>query len=89
MDFSHSELHLKAGDIIKVHCGHPFIILVMNEEDFHVYQRGQKNNYYNGGYFEVLLARIIAPSEGLWHLIIDVGYATPIVMHSIRTYTVT
>jgi len=88
MDFLHSQLHLKIGDVVEVHCDHPCTILVMNEVDFQLYQRGQKHNYHNGGYFEVLPARIVAPSDGIWHITIDAGHATPAMKYNIRIYPV-
>lgn len=88
MDFLHKELHLRAGDIVEVHASHPCIILVMEAVEFERYRRGEKHRCHHGGYFAVLPARITAPADGVWHIVIDAGRFMPDLSHDIRIYPV-
>ncbi|MCM7773465.1 DUF1883 domain-containing protein [Enterobacter asburiae] len=88
MDFLHTRVHLKTGDIVEVHVSHPCTILVMPEDEFERFHRGEKHRCHRGGYFVVLPARIPAPAAGLWHIVIDAGRFIPGLNHDIRIYPV-
>lgn len=88
MDFLHTQLHLRAGDMVEVFVSHPCTILVLDTNEFEHYLRGESYICHHGGYFEVLPARITSPADGSWHIVIDAGRFVPDMSHDIRIYPV-
>jgi Domain of unknown function (DUF1883) len=71
-DFFYDRQYLEAGDIVIVNCDHQCNVMVMTDQDFDRYKRGDRFNYH-GGHYKSLPARIPVPSTGWWNAVLDLG----------------
>jgi hypothetical protein len=72
MNYLHKTLDLSAGDVVEVTLDHPANVQLLDASNYAAYQAGQFYRYH-GGHFTHSPARIDAPSDGRWHLVIDLG----------------
>lgn len=82
-DFIHAREYLDDGDIVIVDCDHQCNVRVMDDTNFHRFQRGDRHQYY-GGFFQRLPARITVPSTGNWNVTIDLGGGRASIRYNIR-----
>lgn len=83
MSFLHSREYLNAGDIVVVNCSHQCNVMLMDDTNFRSYQsRGRFSCF--GGFFKKLPARIAAPSNGEWNIVLDLGGGSATIRHSIQ-----
>jgi hypothetical protein len=71
-DFIHAREYLHAGDVVIVQCSHQCNVVVMDDQSFQAYRRGQQFEHY-GGFFTHFPARVRVPSAGDWNTVIDLG----------------
>jgi hypothetical protein len=74
MQFTHYDLgHKKAGQIVQVTLhGNAANVRLMDSSNFQSYRNGRQHRYY-GGHFTRSPARITIPSNGHWHITVDLG----------------
>ena len=72
MEYLHSELDLSKGDVVEVTLDAQANVLLMDSFNFSDYKRGSAYRYY-GGHAEKSPVRLVAPSSGKWHLVVDLG----------------
>jgi hypothetical protein len=82
MDFLHKREYLNTGDIVVVECSHQCNIMLLDDINFSYYQRGQQFKYF-GGFYEYFPARIIAPHNGNWNIVLDLGGGAANILHNI------
>ena len=80
--FLHRREYLEQGDIVIVDCSHQCNITLMSDLNFSKFKAGKSHNYY-GGFYQYLPARIVAPCEGYWNIVLDLGGRSATVRHSI------
>lgn len=61
---------LNGGDVVIVNCTHQSNVLVMDDANYHAYQRGGAARYY-GGFFKMLPARVPIPHAGNWNILLE------------------
>jgi hypothetical protein len=72
MDYLQKELDLKAGDVVEVTLDHPANVQLLDPSNFLSYQQRRPFRYY-GGYARQSPVRIVAPRDGKWYLVVDLG----------------
>ena len=73
MEFLHKQFDaLGPDDVIEVTLDHPANVQLLDPVNFERYRRGEEYHYY-GGYVTQSPFRIRPPSQGRWHLVIDLG----------------
>lgn len=73
MQFLHSEVHTRPGDLIHVTLrGTEANVQVMDDLNFSNYRSGRQFQYI-GGHYRHSLVNIPAPGLGRWHVVIDLG----------------
>ena len=83
MDFLHRRELLNQGDVVLVNCSHQCNVILLDDDNFSKYRSGQRFKYF-GGFQKILPAKIIAPKQGYWTVVLDLGGASGTVSHSIR-----
>lgn len=83
MQYLHSREYLNHGDVVVVNCSHKCNVMLMDDANFQNYKAGQRFKYHGGSY-EMLPARISAPSTGNWNVVLDLGGGSATVRHSIQ-----
>ena len=73
---------LAKGDLIVVQCSHQCNVLVMDDQNFQAYRQRKKCTYF-GGYFKAFPAKIVAPGNGHWNTVIDLGGREAEINHAI------
>jgi len=66
----HSREHLNAGDAVIIDCTHQCNVMVMDDANYHRYRRGDRVQFYGGGYRR-LPAVIGVPSSGYWNVVLE------------------
>ena len=72
MNYLHSEFDLEAGDVVVVDLDGQANVLLMDRSNFDAYRGGRSYHYY-GGLAEKTPVRLVAPRNGHWHLVVDLG----------------
>lgn len=72
MDYLHRELDLNADDVVEVTLDHAANVQLLDPANFLAYEQRRAYRYF-GGYVTHSPYRIVAPSAGKWHLVIDLG----------------
>ena len=62
---------------------HPTNVQLLAATNYEKYSQGKPCNYH-GGYAKESPVRLFAPSQGQWHLVIDLGGGTGTVRASFR-----
>ncbi|MGV3000750.1 DUF1883 domain-containing protein [Vibrio sp. E150_018] len=75
-------MHLNQGDIVVVECSHQCNVRILTDSNFSNYKRGSRFQYH-GGFYEMLPARIQAPTTGYWNVVLDLGGGSANIRHSI------
>jgi hypothetical protein len=85
MNFTHYDLHvLRAGQVVTINLsGHSANIKLMDSINFNNYRNGRRHNYF-GGHATTSLTNITVPSNGHWHLAIDLAGYTGTVRSSVN-----
>lgn len=86
MDFLHTELDLKADDVIEVTLDHPANVQLLDPHNYERY-RNRQTYRYHGGYVTEPTFRIRAPRTGRWHLVVDLGGGAGSVQASVSILT--
>ena len=71
-DFLHREFDLQSGDAVEVTLNSAANVMLLDPENFSLYQRGQDYGYY-GGHAATSPAVLAAPRSGKWHLVVNLG----------------
>ena len=87
MNYLHQEFDAAPSDVIEVTLDHAANVLLLDETNYASY-RGGKPYRYQGGYVRYSPFRISPPSEGRWHLVVDLGGYAGRVRASARLLTV-
>lgn len=72
MNFLHSEFDLDSGDVVVVDLDGQANVFLLDSSNFDAYRNGRSYRYY-GGLAEKTPVRLMAPSRGHWHLVVDLG----------------
>ncbi len=72
MKHIHARDWLNEGNTVRVDCDHQCNVLVMDDRNYALYQRGRSFRYF-GGFFKSLPAALRIPSSGHWNTVIDLG----------------
>lgn len=72
LNFVHSREYLHAGDIVVVNCNYQCNVMLMDDANYRSYRTGARFTYY-GGHYTRLPAKITAPCDGWWNVILDLG----------------
>lgn len=83
MNFLHYNLNLFSGDVVEITLDKQANVRLMDDNNFSNYKNGMRHQYY-GGYTTLSPARITAPRQGHWHLVIDLGGYSGKVNASVR-----
>jgi len=68
----HAREWLNVGNRVRVDCDYQCNVLVMDDHNYSLYQRGQSFRHL-GGFFKRLPAILGIPSNGHWNTVIDLG----------------
>jgi hypothetical protein len=60
-------------DLIEVKLNNPANVLLLDPENYEHYRSNRPYRYAKGGYVEHSPFRLRAPSQGNWHLVVDLG----------------
>ena len=83
MNYLHYEIDAGPSNVIEVTLDHAANVQLMDSSNFSSYQSGRQFRYY-GGYVTTSPYRLSPPSQGHWHLAIDLGGNAGTVRASIR-----
>lgn len=72
MNHLHQEFDAGPDGTIVVTLDHPANVQLMDSANYKNYQMGQPFRYH-GGYATKSPVRLVPPSRGTWHLVIDLG----------------
>jgi hypothetical protein len=84
LDHLHSEIVVGAEQIVQVTLGgNQSNVLLLDDDNYEKYRKGESYTYRAGGAFSVSPAVIRPPTPGRWHLVIDLGGAPGQVVASV------
>ncbi len=83
MNFLHYNLNLSSGDVVEVTLDKQANVRLMDDSNFSKYKKGMQHQYY-GGHTTMSPAKLTAPRQGHWNLVIDLGGYTGKVNASVR-----
>ena len=72
MSFLHTEFQGGPGDVVLVTLDHQANVMLLDDGAFRSYQAGGRFNYY-GGWATTSPIQLRRPSEGRWHVVVDLG----------------
>ena len=72
MNYLHSELDLRKGDVVVVKLDSQANVLLMDQPNFDAYLNSTSYRYF-GGHAETSPVRLVAPRSGRWHVVVDLG----------------
>lgn len=72
MEFLHSELDLKSGDVVEVTLDSQANVLLLDPSNFAYYKRGEAYRYYRG-LAEKSPVHLASPHPGKWNLVVNLG----------------
>ena len=72
MNFLHVESWMERGDVALVDPDGQANVLLMDDQDFAAYRRGDLYRYY-GGLAKQTPARIVVPRSGHWNVVVNLG----------------
>lgn len=72
-DFIHQEMEVGPDDLIEVTLDNPANILLLDPVNYELYRNNRLYHYAKGGYVKHSPFRLRSPSQGTWHLAIDLG----------------
>jgi Domain of unknown function (DUF1883) len=73
----------KLGTIAEVTLDRAANVLLMDPANYSTYKQGQPYRYY-GGHATVSPFRLVVPSPGIWHVVVDLGGGPGEVRASLR-----
>jgi hypothetical protein len=83
MSHVHAREHLGAGATVRVNCDHQCNVLVMDDQNYARYRRGDGYRAH-GGFYRKLPVGIKVPHGGYWNTVIDLGGGQARIRHSIH-----
>ena len=83
MNFLHYELSLSANNVVEVTLDKQANVRLLDNSNYQKYKSGQKHTFY-GGLAKESPIRLPAPSQGYWHLVVDLGGYAGTVKASVR-----
>jgi hypothetical protein len=83
MSHVHARDHLGAGTTVRVDCDHQCNVLVMDDQNYARYRRGDDYRAH-GGFFRQLPVGIRVPHSGYWNTVIDLAGGQARIRHSIN-----
>mgnify|MGYP001134017701 CR=1 FL=1 len=72
MNYLHQEFDVGPDDLIEVALDGPANVMLLDPENFEFYRRREPFRYH-GGHATATPFRLIVPSRGRWHLVVDLG----------------
>ena len=79
----HAQAWLEPGDTVHVRLDSPANVLILEDDAYSFYQRGEKYNYA-GGWVTKEAVTLWPPHAGSWHVVIDLGGAPGRVSASVQ-----
>lgn len=86
MQHIHAREWLDAGSTVRLDCDHQCNVLVMDDQNYSRYRRGQSFQHY-GGFFKRLPAALGVPTSGHWNTVIDLGGGRANIRYAINYYS--
>jgi len=84
VNFLHYEFDLSADETIEVTLdGQQANVRLLDDANFALYKDGKQHHYY-GGLAKESPSRLVAPHEGHWHVVIDLGGYPGTIKASVR-----
>lgn len=83
MDYLHYDFHAGPSDVIEITLDHAANVLLLDAQNYDAYRQGRQYRY-RGGYVRTTPFRISPPTEGHWHIVINLGGAAGSVRASAR-----
>lgn len=83
MSHVHARDHLAAGTTVRVDCDHQCNVMVMDDQNYARYRRGDGYRA-QGGFCQQLPVGIEVPHSGFWNTVIDLGGRQARIRHSIN-----
>lgn len=71
--FLHQEMEVGPDDLIEVTLNNPANVLLLDSDNYEKYRNNRPYRYAKGGYVRHSPFRLRAPSQGSWHVVIDLG----------------
>ena len=72
MNYLHYEFHLGANDAVEITLDKQANVRLLDDANFAAYKQGAKHRYH-GGLAKESPVRIVPPSPGHWHVVVDLG----------------
>lgn len=69
MSYIHSREYVNSDSVISVQCSHQINVLVMDDNNYNKYRKGQSANVY-GGFYTHFPANVGVPHTGHWNIIL-------------------
>lgn len=79
----HSDHFLERGDIVHVEIDHQANVMLLDENNYQNYKY-RRDFRYVGGNYDRSPIKLVVPSTGRWHVVIDLGGRSGTIRHSIR-----
>ncbi len=74
MNFIHSDLGLlEQGAVALVTLGTAANVRLLDDSNFRSYRAGQRYRGYHMGYYRRTPVRLVIPTAGHWHVVVDLG----------------
>lgn len=88
LQYIYSEFQARAGDIVEVTLDRQANVRLLDSTNYSRFKSGQQCRGYGGRALRSPL-RLQVPSNGTWHVVIDLGGYGGTIRHSIRRITMT
>lgn len=85
--FLHQEMKVGPDELIEVQLDNWANVLLLDPENYELYRNNQPYRYAKGGYVRHSPFRLRAPSQGTWHLVVDLGGGPGHVRAWVRVYS--
>jgi hypothetical protein len=72
MNYLHQEFEAGPDDVIEVTLDGQANVMLLDGVNFDHYRKGESFRYH-GGLAKVSPARLVPPSQGRWHVVVDLG----------------
>lgn len=72
MNHLNYEFDAQAGDVAEVTLDRAANVLLMDASNYGAYKKGTSYRYY-GGHATKSPIRLAVPTDGLWHVVVDLG----------------
>ncbi|MBI1900177.1 MAG: DUF1883 domain-containing protein [Planctomycetia bacterium] len=83
MNYLHYEFHLGANDAVEITLDKQANVRLLDDANLALYKQGAKHRYH-GGLAKESPVRMVPPSPGHWHVVVDLGGYPGTVQASVR-----